>query len=412
MTPPNLTRPNLTRQTATSFAVLVALAIPAAAHAQQERVLGPADATFPEPFSLVGAGNVRELSDGRLIVADPKDKLLQVIDFKSGGSIPIGREGSGPAEFGLPMRLFTAPADTTLLYDPINARYLVLAGASPVNTFRMEASGASGPGGMRMMGMTVANESDAKGRLYFQASGVSFGPDGRPQPADSAAIVRYDRGTQRTDTLAWITLPKNNVSSSGSAGNVSIRIGAANPLTPRDAWTVFPDGRLAIVRAADYHVDWVMPDGKKVSSAAIPYSPIRMTRKDIEEEEALRERARQSSVRMAMTNDNGRMSRSASIGPEPNAPPLEPLDNWPDVKPPFRPGAGAVWARPNGELWVRRMEKAGSKGTLYDVIDAKGAVTHRVRVPEGWSVVGMGRGTVYTVKHDEDDLAYVQRHRR
>jgi hypothetical protein len=81
------------------------------------------------------------------------------------------------------------------------------------------------------------------------------------------------------------------------------------------------------------------------------------------------------------------------------------------VKPPFRSGFASVLARPNGELWVRRTEAAGAKGTLYDVIDAQGAVTHSVRVAEGLSVVGFGNGTVYTTKLDEDDLVYLQRHR-
>ena len=57
------------------------------------------------------------------------------------------------------------------------------------------------------------------------------------------------------------------------------------------------------------------------------------------------------------------------------------------------------------------MEPAGAKGTLYDVFNARGTLSHQVRVPEGWNVVGMGRGTVYTTKADEDDLLYLQRHR-
>jgi hypothetical protein len=99
------------------------------------------------------------------------------------------------------------------------------------------------------------------------------------------------------------------------------------------------------------------------------------------------------------------------MGPGPNSPPLEPLTDWPEVKPPFRPGAGALWARPNGELWIRRMEPAGAKGTLYDVMNAQGAVSHQVRVPDGVNIVGMGNGTIYTTKADEDDLLYLQRHR-
>ena len=57
---------------------------------------------------------------------------------------------------------------------------------------------------------------------------------------------------------------------------MNVRIGGANPLTPRDEWTVFPDGRVAIVRAATYRVDWVLANGTKQSSAPIKYTPVRM----------------------------------------------------------------------------------------------------------------------------------------
>ena len=60
---------------------------------------------------------------------------------------------------------------------------------------------------------------------------------------------------------------------------------------------------------------------------------------------------------------------------------------------------------------MRRTERAGAKGTLYDVINAQGAVSHQVRIPDGWTLVGFGNGTVYTTKLDEDDLVYLQRHR-
>jgi hypothetical protein len=114
---------------------------------------------------------------------------------------------------------------------------------------------------------------------------------------------------------------------------------------------------------------------------------------------------------IAMSAGPGGTQRSATMGPPPNAPPLEPLTDWPEVKPPFRPGQASVLARPNGELWVRRTEAAGAKGALYDVLNAQGAATHQVRLPEGWTLVGFGNGTIYTTKLDEDDLVYLQRHR-
>jgi hypothetical protein len=114
---------------------------------------------------------------------------------------------------------------------------------------------------------------------------------------------------------------------------------------------------------------------------------------------------------MMVTNDGGGNRTTASVGAGGPVPTLPPLDNWPETKPPFRSGQASVWARPNGELWIRRTEPAGAKGSLYDVVNAQGAVTHQVRLGEGIALVGFGNGTVYTTKADDDDLLYLQRHR-
>jgi hypothetical protein len=439
------------RQAAVALAMGATASLAAQQPAQpaQPRTLGAPDATYAEPFSQLGIGGIRELTNGRVIVTDPRDKVLQQIDFRTGTSVTIGREGSGPAEFGMPMRLFNAPSDTTLLFDPLNSRFLVIdPAAKPVNTFRIETErpaqtansdtrardlpapgaarpGAQGgpPGGARppagggqritMGGMGfLARTSDAMGRLYAETPGFTMGPEG-PTTSDTAAVLRYDRITGALDTMTWVKLQANNAQvSSARGGGMNFRIGNANPLAPRDEWTVFPDGKIAVVRAADYHVDWIMPNKSVVRSAAIRYTPIRMTDADKAEEEALRERARQNQMSVSVSiGGAGGAQRSAQMGPGANAPPLEPLTDWPDLKPPFRPGMASVQARPNGELWVRRTERAGAKGTLYDVLNAQGVVTHQVRIPEGWTLVGFGNGTVYTTKLDEDDLVYLQRHR-
>lgn len=386
--------------------------------AQQARPLPAPDAKFEEPFSSINAGALRELRDGRVIVADPRDKVVQRLDFRTGAMTGIGREGSGPAEFGLPMRLFAAAADTTLLFDPLNSRFLTISpDAKPIATFRVEPEAArparGGPGGgMMMVGLGFsARTSDAKGRLYAEGSGVAPGPDGQPMPADSVPLMRYDRGTQRLDTITYVAVQKANVQSSGSQGNVQLMIGAANPLTPRDEWTVFPDGRVAVVRARDYHVEYFLPDGSKRTGPAVRYTPIRMSAAETRFEEELRNRERANRMSMMVTQDGSGTRRTAQMGPPPGAPPLRPLTDWPEVKPPFRAGPASVLARPNGELWVRRTESASSKGSTYDVFNAQGAVTHQVTLPEGTTLVGFGNGTVYTTVRDEDDLVYLQRHR-
>jgi hypothetical protein len=394
-------------------------AAPAVALAQQPRVLPAPDATFDEPFSNVAG--LRELNNGRVLVADPRDKTFQLLDLAAGTATAIGREGNGPGEYGLPLRVLRARGDTTFLFDVGNSRYLVIsADGKPVGEFRQEEevaprrdgpAGAAGGPVFRGGGLITPRTSDASGRIYYEGQSFTPGPNG-PIQADSIPLLRYDRTAKRSDTLAFIRVPKNNIQTSGSSGNISMRVSGPNPLSPRDEWSVFPDGKVAIVRSPEYRVDWVMPDLSRVIGKPIAFTVLRMTGADRREEEELRNRNRGNGLMMTMRADgNGPPQRSVQMGGGANQPPLEPLTDWPEVKPPFRAGQASVWARPNGELWVRRTEAAGAKGTLYDVLNAQGVVTHQVRFPEKVTLVGFGNGTVYTTKSDEDDLLYLQRHR-
>lgn len=400
---------------------LLAVALPLGAQ-QAPRTLPAPQAEYEEPFSQIGG--IRELRDGRVIVADPRDKVVSVIDFRSGSSSSIGREGSGPQEFGLPMRLYTAPGDTTLLFDPLNSRYLIIGpDAKPINTFRLEDEAprrpqTPPPGQERPQSRLQATiggfgfsprASDARGRLYGEGSPISPGPDG-PIVADSVPLIRMDRATRRMDTLTYIVLPKSNTQVSGGGGNQRVMIGGANPLSPRDEWAVFPDGRVAVARAKTYQIEFIAPDGTKRSGPRIAYTPVRMNAAEIRYEEGLRNAARANQMSIMMSNNNGQITRSAQMGPGANAPPLEPLTDWPDVKPPFRAGQASVWARPNGELWVRRTENAQARGTLYDVINAQGTVAFQVRLEDGVTLAGFGANTIYTTRKDEDDLVYLRRH--
>ncbi len=393
---------------------LIALlaALPSASIAQQgqPRALPNPDASFEEPFTLVSG--LRELSNGRLLVADARDKILSLVDLTAGSAAKIGREGSGPGEYNLPFRLYAAAADTTFLFDPGNSRYLVIhPDGKPGANFRVEApvSGNTG-GGVRLGGFSMARQVDARGRLYFEQPGFSQGPNGVPQQADSAPIVRYDRATQKFDTMAFVRLQKSNVQVSGGANNQRVMIGGANPLAPRDEWAVFPDGRVAVVRYEPYRVEMISPTKQRTTGAALRYTPIRMTDADRKEEEEVRRRQSAGGLRMMVIDGPEGRRMSASVGGGGPLPDLPPLTDWPATKPPFRAGLASVWARPNGDLWVRRLEPAGAKGALYDVINARGDVAFQVRFPVGVNLVGFGNGTIYTTKADEDDLLYLQRH--
>ena len=61
--------------------------------------LSDADASFPEPFSSITG--LRELSDGRVVIADRLEVAVAIIDFDSGDLISVGRQGQGPGEYGI-----------------------------------------------------------------------------------------------------------------------------------------------------------------------------------------------------------------------------------------------------------------------------------------------------------------------
>ncbi|HSJ65502.1 MAG TPA: hypothetical protein VK922_16535 [Gemmatimonadaceae bacterium] len=384
-----------------SLVVLAGLLSPPPALAQARlptRTLGKPVAEFEEPFTSVGS--VRELSNGRVIVSDARDRVVQMLDFASGEATQVGREGQGPGEYSFPGGVFMAPADTTLLYDPLNQRLLLIApNGKPSGQHALRREG-SGPG-PNISGQLRG--ADARGRLYLQATGISMGPSG-PQTSDSVPIVRYDRGTQASDTIAFLMQAKSNTQVSGSQSNMRVMVGAANPLAPRDEWAVAPDGRVAVVRPEPYRVEWIAPNGTRTVGPAIAVPKVKVTDAD---KKAI-ERQRASGTTMIMTRNadgpGGGSSQARTMG----ARDLPPLTDWPEYKPPFVGGAAVV--APNGELWVRRTLVAGDAPPLYDVFDARGQRVAHVQLPKGTRLAGFGKASVYLIRTDADDLQYLQKY--
>jgi hypothetical protein len=47
---------------------------------------------------------------------------------------------------------------------------------------------------------------------------------------------------------------------------------------------------------------------------------------------------------------------------------------------------------------------------LWDIVDARGQRIRQIVLPEGRRLVGLGNGTVYTVRRDADDLEWLERY--
>ncbi len=382
--------------TARSILLIAALAAAGSALEAQSvpRVeLGKPEARFADPFDNVRA--VRELSDGRVIVADPNAKTVTLADFRAGTGTAIGREGQGPGEYAFPIGLVALAGDTTLLVDPGQRRFLVIAPngkASALVPF---------PG--NMMGLIRVKGADRQGRIYIQASelGARMGPgsDDAPLP-DSVSVLRWDRSTNRLDTLGRVKIASIQRAMSGSANSRSM-IMRAQPFSSQDDWSVGRDGRVGVVRTADYHAEWWLPNGQKTRGAPVIYQKIAVSPADKE------------AFRQAQSNTRGGFRMNVGGGGNGGAPPPPPPKlsepDWPAFKPPFR--EGTIQVAPDGTMWVQRYGVA--KGTpVYDVFDASGRLTRQVVLPAASRVVGFGATSVYVATTTDDELETLSRYRR
>jgi hypothetical protein len=345
--------------------------------------------SFPESFGYLS--NVRELSDGRVMVADPLGQVLVVVDLQAGTADTLGRVGGGPEEYRQPDAVFALPGDSTLLVDLGNARLTVV---DPALAFGQTYSATQGAG--QAMVLVLPRFVDARGNPYFLQQ--SFGRGGMP---DSATVMRFDRLSGESEAIARVKLPEIEETGGGGARMIRMR-----PLSPRDDWAVAQDGRVAVVSAADYSVTWIHPDGRVVTGPPNQYRPVRVGEAEKELWSGAMMRSGLSVGMQVSTSGERNVSLSRGGGGGPQSP-FDSAD-WPDVAPAFRYG-GAVIA-PNGDLWVERYVPSG-EDPLFDVFDGEGRKRGELRFPAGRQVVGFGDGTVYLARIDEDDLQWLECYR-
>jgi hypothetical protein len=86
-----------------------------------------------------------------------------------------------------------------------------------------------------------------------------------------------------------------------------------------------------------------------------------------------------------------------------------PLSEIPDYYPPIRENSAI--ADLDGNLWILTTTTAQSKhGELvYDVVNPKKGLFERVRMPEGRSIAGFGKGVIYLQSGDRANGFYLER---
>jgi hypothetical protein len=341
--------------------------------------LQPASGILSEEFSDIVS--VRELTDGRLLVSDAREKRIVVADFRGNSVQSIGRVGDGPEEFHTPGRLWAIAGDSTLMKDGGGYPYItVFIGARIAGRISTEspASLAVSRGSLR--------GADLGGHVI--ASVLPRRTPGQPPASTgSYSLIRFDRRANRTDTVARVA-SGTAVSGTASGGPAGAPTGTPRyvvSLATGDAGELFPDGMIAIVRMYPYRVEWCTPDLKCTEGPLLRANDPPMTDRE--------RRAWLGYVRIAG-----------------NWPPTDDIartTGWPGLVPPT---GGRFFPEPAGRLVIERFPVVEGPPLRYDIVDRNGRLAAQVLLPLNERIAGFGPRSVYIVATDSVGLQRLRRH--
>ena len=310
------------------------------------------------PQEFIAITGVRELSDGRLLVSDPRDKRIVIADFTAGTILMIGRVGAGPGEYPAAYPPWALAADSSILLDGDHRRWTLFKGDRIVAQLPPDDPAVRAPGLVRGV--------DTVGHVVSALSSRR-----RTAITDSTALQLLTRATGRVDTIGWLRPA------------VPEREGA--PVSTFLVWeaaAVAVDGWIAVVRMEPYRVDWRTPDGHWILGRPLPDPPVTFDARE-----------RLAYVRFHGGGDYARrrLTGAPSLVP--------PFSNESELRPTY-----------DGKVLVERTPTAEFPNKRYDVVNRRGELVGQIVMPSGERIVGFGAKSVYVVVRDADDVERIRRH--
>jgi hypothetical protein len=346
---------------------------------------------FPTPFSVIRA--VMALPDGRLVVSDPQENRILLIDFDSGTSRELGRLGDGPGEFRRPGGLHRGPGGSVLVYDQQLQRLLpVLASGVLGEVVTLPVGGVPGSGNLRG---PDGYQFDSLGNSYTARRDGDF--------TARRSLLRRHRLGVAPDTIATLLRPITEEAKGQRRGSAFQEV----LFSPRDVWGVAPDGWVAVVRGEPYRAEWMPPNGPAIVGPVIAHEPIEIPH---EERELIASGAAGdrglTTVTVGMYAPGG-ASGSGSDAPIPMR--VEEL-RFAKVKPAVNlRGAFRPMVDEAGRLWVERSRPFQASRTVFDLFDRSGRLVQRVAVPEGSRLLWADGRCVYAARLDGEGFEHLQR---
>lgn len=372
----------------TALAVLASWPRNVGAQAAAVRLQRP-DASLTFEFTTIRS--VRELSDGRVLIASLGEPRLAIADLRTGQTRQIGREGAGPGEYRDVSRVHALGGDSSLVEDRRSQRWLFLRGDQFIATVHAPRHATNY---VRIAGI------DRQGRL-LELRAASYGRSTEAPVmrviinADSLSVLVHRRSREAFTEIvpappaltvirgAWRGLRVGSrVSPLGGEMLYELR----NPCSVGDQAVLFRDGWIAVAYADPYRIEWYDPEHERVRVVPVHHDPIRVD-----------ERQKAFAVRVYSST----LFRS---GFKP-----EELPNWPQYLPPFP--QDALIAAPDGRVLIGRTRSADTPNDrVYDIVGRNGSVTLRLRMAANERIVGAGARSIYVAVADEDGLEMLRRH--
>ena len=359
------------------------------AQAAPKITLKPAAAKLPSEFSSIAA--LRELGDGRVLVTDPTENKVVVVDFAAGTVTQVGRSGQGPGEYQTPGRPRPIGGDSTLMVELRTGRWHLFAGAKLVAT--VPADNPAYLASSRQVLGADGRRNVVRTSSFVDNRSASIPVNG----PDSTWIIRTNRSTARSDTLGRARTPKSVISSTTNAkGEITSMEVVRPPFAVGEELAFFEDGWLAIARLDPYRIDWIAPDGRVTKGKPLPWSVVKITERDVETFFATRGSGAPPAGGAAAAEEARRRKVESA------------MKSVPDALPPTVPGG--LIPLDDARLLVRHPDTADQPHARYDLVDRRGALVGTIAMPKGETIVAISRKWAYVAMTDDDGLQYLRRH--
>lgn len=214
-------------------------------------------------------GSIRDVAvdrSGRIYVADAEVHHIKVLS--PGGHVldSIGTQGQGPGEFQRPSQVTLAPRDSLHVLDEINSRISVF---SPETTFEYSFLAHIDKGYLQTL--MVPKEGRSLIGVFYPF---------REDVENPRAVVRPIQASGSIGDTLLTAQVFNQVTTDRDWGT----LGSPVPFSPHSHFAAGPDGSIYHGWGDSLKVNRYAPTGQRKEVVSIPFDPVPVTEKEIDEE--------------------------------------------------------------------------------------------------------------------------------